>query len=151
MSEKGWDTSDPSDPAALPEWAVAKARASLVLGMSVPEVEQRLVAAGLSPPAAEAVVTRLLSRDVRAEVMLPVHERRRRIIHVVLSLVMAILFVFLVGSPHGGRIPSNLVSGRTNAIGLGLMCIWFGKGFIRLMGWLLLILSCCVRVARFLA
>jgi hypothetical protein len=150
MSQKGWDTCGPSDPVALPEWAVAKARAALRVGMKVPEIEQRLVAGGLSPAAAEAVVTRILSRDVRAETMLEVNLRRRRLIHVILSLLVAIFFVFFVGSPHGGTIPASMAV-KTSAIGTGLLLIWFGKGFLRLMGWILLILSCCVKLALFLA
>jgi hypothetical protein len=46
------------DDSMLPDWAVANADASLKIGLSVPDIEQRLVAQGLSPTTAAAVVTK---------------------------------------------------------------------------------------------
>ena len=53
------------DDSMLPAWAVAKAHASLKIGLSVPEIEQRLVAQGLSPLTAAAVVNSILESRLR--------------------------------------------------------------------------------------
>jgi hypothetical protein len=55
----------PSD-ASLPDWAVAEANAALKIGLSVPEIEQRLVAKGLSPSTAAAAVNAALEGHLQA-------------------------------------------------------------------------------------
>jgi hypothetical protein len=57
--------SQPNDPPPLIDWAVEHARASLRVGVSVPEIESRLVARGLDPMIAEAAVTHALSDRIR--------------------------------------------------------------------------------------
>jgi len=136
MSTKGWDTSDPTDPTALPEWAVEKARASLRLGMKVPDVEKRLVAFGLSPAAAQAVVNRLLERDVRAETAPEEQERQVKPLHRILSAVVAACLV-LAYLFSGSYLPLKLAF-----VVVPLVCIWFGRDLIRWLGWLVLALSC---------
>jgi hypothetical protein len=57
-----------SQPNELPpviDWAIEHARASLRVGVSVPEIERRLVARGLDPVIAEAAVTHALSDRIR--------------------------------------------------------------------------------------
>jgi hypothetical protein len=50
--------SQPADSSPPPDWAIKQASASLQGGMSAPEVEQRLVAVGLTPQAAKVVLLR---------------------------------------------------------------------------------------------
>ncbi len=57
--------SKPSDPPPVIDWAIEHARASLRVGVSVPEIERRLVARGLDPMIAEAAVTHALADRVR--------------------------------------------------------------------------------------
>src|SRR5205823_2465715 len=49
-----------------PDWPAERARAALKVGLSVPDVERQLVAKGLSPEAAAAVVRGVLEERVRA-------------------------------------------------------------------------------------
>src|SRR4051812_9039278 len=51
---------------SLPDWAVAQANAALKIGVSVPEIEQGLVAQGLAPSTASAVVNAVLEGRLRA-------------------------------------------------------------------------------------
>jgi hypothetical protein len=133
---KGWDTSDPTDLTALPAWAVEKARASLRVGVSVPEVEQRLVAGGLSSEAAEAAVNRVLEAHVRAEVVPQEQERRLQPLHRILSAVLGVclLFAYLFS---GSLLPLKVGAFVVLPVG----CIWFGRGLIRSMGWFVLAFS----------
>ena len=57
--------SKPNDPPPVIDWAIEHARASLRVGVSVPEIERRLVARGLDPMIAEAAVTHALSDRIR--------------------------------------------------------------------------------------
>jgi hypothetical protein len=57
--------SKPNDPPPVIDWAIEHARASLRVGLSVPEIERRLVARGLDPMIAEAAVTHALADRVR--------------------------------------------------------------------------------------
>jgi uncharacterized membrane protein YedE/YeeE len=57
--------SKPTDPPPVVDWAIEHARASLRVGVSVPEIESRLVAGGLDPMIAEAAVTHALSDRIR--------------------------------------------------------------------------------------
>jgi hypothetical protein len=99
MPTKGWDTSDPTDPAPLPELAVEKARAS-------PGAPQE-------------------------------NEWWLRPLHMILSSIVA-LFNF-VGYLLIGGAPALFTIGAFVLV--PLTCIWLGKGLIRELGWLGLILG----------
>jgi hypothetical protein len=57
-------SSPPAEP-SFPIWALARVDAALKLGQSLPEIEQGLVAKGLPPTMATAVVTNVLASQVR--------------------------------------------------------------------------------------
>jgi hypothetical protein len=135
---KGWDTSDPTDPVPLPEWAVEKARASLRLGMKVPDVEQRLVAFGLSPVAAKDVVTRVLACHVRAEAAPLEHLTPTQPIEQLLAVVVAAVCI-LLGLAYGGM-PSAFLAGVFTVFPLWRICL--ATGWTRWVGWFILVANC---------
>src|SRR5258708_7722673 len=142
MSKSGWDTSDPTDPTALPAWAVEKARACLLLGMRVPEIQQQLVARGLSPSAAEAVTTRVLSGYVRAGTEPLKHHTPTQSTERLLALLVAAICV-LLGLINGGT-PSALVTGVLTLF--ALWRIWCRTGWTRWVGWFILIVYCLAQL-----
>ena len=126
-------------------------RASLRAGLTVPDIERKLVAKGLPPEVAEMVTMRVLAERVRGSLPdTPQHERRR-MLHRVLSGVLACGCVGL-----GYRLGGGLSAGVALVWVLApLACVWFGEatyfrvkfsrkesgapGFMfRWMGWFLL-------------
>jgi hypothetical protein len=112
----------PFDSPPLPDWALEHARASLKLGQSVPEIEQRLVGRGLSPAAAAAVVEKVLEERVR-ERLEPLQRDEQRIrLHRILSAVVGcacLVFAYLFGGGWS--------AGKTaTSILLPLAFVWFG-------------------------
>jgi hypothetical protein len=104
--------SQSSDPPPMLDWAMEHVRASLRAGVSVPEIERRLVSRGLTPEIAEAVTTRVLGERARGELPdSPEQERspnspeqeRRRMLHWILSGVMACACVAMGYWFGGGR------------------------------------------------
>lgn len=88
-----------------PDWAVEHARAALNIGMKAPEIEQRLVAKGLSPEEANDVVMGILEGRVRSEAPPVGPEEAGLPLHQILSLLHAGIFV-AVSYWLGGAIPS---------------------------------------------
>jgi hypothetical protein len=139
----GWNIGDAKDPTPLPEWAVQKALASLRIGMTVPEVEKRLVKGGLSPATAEAVVTRVLSQHVQAVATSKSDQEPSSGLEQLMALGAAGVAV-LLGLARGG--PGSLMYGAV-IIAFALWRIWFGVGWTRFVGWFFLIGYCFFRLA----
>ena len=152
-----------SKPAAAPpmlEWAMEHVRASLKTGVSVPEIERRLVAKGVTPEVAEAVITRILGERVRAGQPDTPGQRRWRILHRIASSVVACSTIILVS-----RFGSSYLAFRTiPGVVFPVFFIWFGDtigpvwariggggplpGFaVRWLGWIILVpIFLCVLV-----
>jgi hypothetical protein len=152
--------SNPTDSPPLPDWAFQHARASLRIGLKVPEIEQRLVARGLAPEAATSVVTKALEDRIREENEPKERAGRRLRMHRILSAVLVGAYI-LVGYRAGG-VGSALYTLRDFL--LPLVCIWFADEmesatgptgilspyltfptpaiFLRLGGWLVLLAPC---------
>lgn len=139
-------------PTGLPDWAIERALAALSLGMKVPEVEQQLVAKGLTPTQANAVVMSVLEGHVRANYAPMETEDGGGPIELVLSLVVAGLCLALVYW-FGGSKP---LGWTVVCIVPGLAGIWFpvmmrwewglSRGSTRAFGWLWLLLFGISRV-----
>jgi hypothetical protein len=134
----------PSEPARLPDWAIEYVRASLRLGLSVPEMEKSLIARGLTPTAAAGLVTSVLEERVRGQIRPREAGEREDSLHRILSAVVA-CGCLLLGYLFGGGLSASL----TALWILGpLACIWFPayltsrtpEGFIRWGGWVVLLL-----------
>lgn len=111
----------PFDSTPLPEWAIERARALLRTGVRVPQIEQRLVAQGLSPETATAVVDRLLKDRTRQQVGPLEQDDRRNRWHRLLSGVVGCGCVFLAYWFFG-----TWSACRTGiALLLPGACIWF--------------------------
>jgi hypothetical protein len=111
---------NPADPPPGPEWAAPYVRALLGVGVSVPDIERRLVTKGVAPAAATAVVQRVLQERVREVVQAEKNRSRRVLIHVILSGVVACLSLIL-GSWYGEAPSLMYVLG---GLMLPLGCIW---------------------------
>lgn len=131
----------PSDPP--PDWAVEYVRASLRIGLSVPDIEQRLVARGLTPAVAAAVVTSVLEGQVGGRFESLEQGERRQLVYWVLSGVVACACLLLAYWFGGG-----LSVGKTALwVLMPLACIWFPDRLplsanstgVRLSAWLLLL------------
>jgi hypothetical protein len=138
---------DISDSPVLPDWAVAQARASLKIGLAVPEIEQRLVAKGLSPATATAVVTSILEERVRERAAPSRRAEQWQPVHRILSMVVGVACLLLAYWFGGGVSAAEMLLVVLPA----LACIWFpeviarsaapGRAAIaRGVGWLLLLL-----------
>lgn len=94
----------PTSPAdsTPPDWALAHARAALRLGLSVPEVEQRLVAKGLSPSTAAAAVNVVLEDRVQASSAFAGPSERAVTAHRAAAAVAACLCLGLAYAFGGG-------------------------------------------------
>ncbi len=105
---------------ALPEWAIDYTVASLKLGLLVPDIEQRLVARGLTPAVAAAVVGRVLEARV-AERSGAVGGERGEFLHRALSAGAGCVWLLLAYWFGEG-----LSVARTAIwLALPLACIWF--------------------------
>jgi len=112
----------PGDP-MLPEWAVGQASAALKIGQTVAEVEQRLVAKGLSPSTATAVVTTVLEDRLRASSASPGPGEGALTAHQAASAVAACICLGLAYVFGGG-----LSAGRTTLwLLLPVACIWWAE------------------------
>lgn len=94
--------SPPGDP-TLPDWATAQANAALKIGVSVPEIEQGLVAQGLSPSTASAVVNAVLESRLRANASSLGSGEEALTVHRVASAVVACLCLGLAYAFGGGE------------------------------------------------
>jgi hypothetical protein len=155
---------NPSNPPPLPDWAIEHARASLRIGMSVPEIQQRLVSRGLAPAAAEAVVLSVVEDRVRQQVEPQERALARRRLHRILSGIVGAACI-LLGYWFGGGLSAGKV---VLSILFPLSCIWFGDEIgsrwsstfspgptpgvlLRLGGWVVLLGICLHRLALVLA
>jgi hypothetical protein len=93
---------DSPAPPSPPDWAIEHAAVSLRVGQSVPEIEQRLVARGLTPADAAAAVSRALEGGVRDAVEpLATAERRQRV-HRILAAAVGCACLLLAYQFNGG-------------------------------------------------
>jgi hypothetical protein len=117
------DVTKPIDAAANSDWPLERARAYLKTGMSVPETERRLVALGLSPAAAQAVVTEVLEEKVSEKSDEPQPPPRRLRWHRTLSAVVGLGCILL-----GFRVGGVSLAARTAVpVVFLLVLIWFAN------------------------
>ena len=91
-----------SDNLMFPDWALESARTSLKMGLKMPDIEKLLVARGLTPDVASAVVTRALEERVRGHFE-PMKERERsENLHRIFSLFVGFVCIVL-GFLYGGE------------------------------------------------
>ncbi len=143
------ETSDSPFP---PDWAVQHARAAMNVGLAVPEIEQRLIAKGLTPTEAAAVVTGVL--EERLQIGTPPHETDQgRTVARIVSLAAALVCLLLAYAFGGGPSAARSLLGVLPA----LACIWFPEwaalsadpdwtAAARGVGWLLLLLLAGYRI-----
>jgi hypothetical protein len=111
----------------LPEWAIEHTAASLRVGLPVPDIEQRLVARGLAPAVAAAVVNRVLEGRVARQSEEMGGGERGEFLHRALSSAVGGVCLVLAYWFGGG-----LSVGRTVLwLALPLACIWFPKAIAR--------------------
>jgi hypothetical protein len=97
------------------------AAVALRVGLSVPEIEQRLVARGLAPADAAAAVTKVLEGGVRGEFASLAAAERGQLLHRVLAAVVGCVCLGLGYWFNGG-----ISAGRTLLwLLLPLTCVWF--------------------------
>jgi hypothetical protein len=122
------------------------------LGLSVPEIEQRLVARGLTTAAATAAVTSALEERARGPLELPEESEPGRWIHRLLSVAAACVCLALAYQ-YGG----SFSLGKTLIwVAAPLGCVWFsevfgGSAILRWCGWFVLLLIGGYRVVLLIA
>src|SRR5258708_17640536 len=122
-----------SDPTLIPDWAFEKARASLKIGLPVPEIEQSLVDKGLSHPTASTIVTNVLEDWVREKAKLhdaPFRNLRMQRVPSVVIGCTCIIVAYLFGT-------FRLAFGAFATMLLALPFIWFGDEFGSYRGWII--------------
>lgn len=130
-----------------PNWAVEHARAALNIGMKAPEVEQLLVAKGLTPGEASSVVMSILEGRVAGALAPVASGERSRLVHMVLSVMVAGICLALVYQFGGGGPTAwTLVCILPGLAGIWLpgMMAWewgLGPRGCRAAGWAWLLLS----------
>jgi hypothetical protein len=93
---------EPLQSRALPDWAIDHARAWLAVGHGVPEVESRLVARGLDPATATAVLNRVLESHLK-EVQTPSgNAGARESVHRILAALTGSVCLALAYGSGGG-------------------------------------------------
>ena len=96
--------SAPSDPPPVLDWAMEHVRALLRAGLTVPDIERKLVAKGLTPEVAEMVTTRVLGERVRGGLPDTPQREFQRMLHRILSGFVACGCVALgIGTEEGIR------------------------------------------------
>ena len=136
----------------IPDWATSQAEAGLRIGQTVPEIEQRLVAKGLSPSIAAAAVNAVLERHLRSSPALSVLSERSLTAHraasaLVVCLCLVLAYLYGGGESVGRTIPLIL---------LPVVCIWWAEVFAgagtssltRWVAWLVLLVVAGYRVLR---
>jgi hypothetical protein len=101
--------------------AVEYAKAALRMGLTVPEIEQRLVDRGMGPAVASATFTMILGERVHEESESLEREERRQRLHVVLSVATACVCLVLAFLYGGGLSAAKTLLRML----LPLACIWF--------------------------
>jgi hypothetical protein len=113
----------PTGDLTLPDWAIAHASAALKIGQTVPRIEQQLVAKGLSPATAAAVVNAVLEGRLQTGSALPGPGEGALTAHRLASAVAACLCLGLAYAFGGG-----LSVGRTTLwLLLPVACIWWAE------------------------
>ncbi|MBY0459922.1 MAG: hypothetical protein K2V38_21610 [Gemmataceae bacterium] len=134
---------------SLPDWAIDEAQASLKLGLSVPAIEQRLVAKGLSPRAATAAVNAALEKRLQASSVAAGPSEESLKAHRFGSAVAACLCLAMAAAFGGG-----MSAGKTFCwLMLPVACIWWPEVFgdatppalVRWVAWGVLLLICGYR------
>jgi hypothetical protein len=111
----------PSDSQPFPEWAIDKANASWLIGLSVPEIEKRLVDRGLAPEVAAAVVTAALEAKVREKAERVRRQVRSEFLHRVLSVFAGVACLVCIYLFRGGWSQT----GASLVVLVALASIWF--------------------------
>jgi hypothetical protein len=109
----------------LPAWALARAEAALTLGHSVPEIETSLIAKGLSPETAAAVVTEVVERRARASY--PREPSRASIASRRIAVVVAVAVCLVLDYEDSGKFSWRLL---VPLIGCALW-VWFSEAVQR--------------------
>jgi hypothetical protein len=141
--------SNPPESLSVPDGAIEYARAALKLGISVPEIEKRLVEKGLTPALATAVVNGLLTAQTKERFEPLPDSEGGDLIHRLMSIIVTGVCLILAYKYNEG-----LSVGLTLIWILGpLACIWFPDHLtthppegLRALGWLILILIGVYRV-----
>jgi hypothetical protein len=138
----------------LPNWAIVHADAALRCGLKVTQIESDLVAKGLTPTTAAAVVDRCLCNKCQP----PARTGMLTLVSRIASLLVAAGYITLVSFSGDGR----AIAWSVCHLLLPMACIWFAKpfgdyvgpafssglghvnrptpaGFIALGGWILLV------------
>jgi hypothetical protein len=122
--------SELSGPPPMLDWAMEHARAGLRAGLKVPDIERQLVARGLAPEIAEAVVTNVLGERVRRMEPDRPEQRRRLMLHRIASGGVAFLCLLIAY-----RFLSGYVLFRTApALLFPLLFIWFADHVSKMSG-----------------
>jgi hypothetical protein len=112
----------PSDSPPLPDWAIEHARVALRIGRSAPDIERHLVARGLTPEAADSVVTNLLDEQTYRRFQFLRRSDRRKLAHRIASGI--VFSAYVVYGYHVGGVRSVLET--LAGFALPMACIWFG-------------------------
>lgn len=143
----------PGDP-ALPAWAVAQASAALKIGLPVHQIEEQLVAKGLDPATATAVVNAVLEGQLRTGAESPGPSDSALRLHRLASLLALCACLGLAYAFGGG-----LSVGRTiRLLFLPIACIWWAEmlednappALLRWVAWLVVLLIAGYRVVLLL-
>jgi hypothetical protein len=139
-----------SAPGDLPDWALAHASAALKIGRTVPQIEQQLVAKGLAPSTATAVVNAVLEGRLQTGSASSVPREGVLTAHRVASVPAVCLCLGLAYAFGGGQ-----SVGRTTLwLLLPVACIWWAEVFadnappppIRWVAWLVVLFIAGYRV-----
>jgi hypothetical protein len=133
-----------------PDWAKAQATAALKIGLSVPEIEQGLVAQGLTPSTASAAVNAALEDRLRATAA-PLDAGDRALTAHRLASAFAVCVCLGLAYAFGG---GESVGRTVLWLLLPVACIWWADLFasdyppalIRWAAWVLLIVIGVYRV-----
>lgn len=138
----------------LPDWAVAQANAALKIGQTVPQIEQQLVAKGVSPSAAAAIVNAVLEGRLRTSASPSGPSEGALTVHRAASAVAVCVCLGLAYAFGGG--PS--VGWTISWLLLPVACIWWAEGLadtappslVRWVAWFVVLVIGCYRVVLLL-
>jgi hypothetical protein len=127
-SQPGVSVRGTSESSLSADWANEYVATSLKMGIAVPEIEQRLIARGLSPEAASAAVTKCLSATIRDQSRLAgLDEDHAEKLHRIASAVVACLGLVLAYFYNSGRSVAITLSW----LALPMACIWNAEAMVR--------------------
>ena len=128
-------------------WATDEASAALTMGMSVPEIEKRLVAKGLTPAMATTVVMDIIKGRLAGQRQSSEQVERNQVLHRSCSAV-AMCVCVLLGYLYGEGYSAGKAFSKA---ALPVACIWFPWGeefpiLIRWCAWVVLMLVIVYRL-----